>query len=181
MIEKLNKEGIKTCYYSFPSYATPTGKIIGLPYLGKPYLAQELVNLHIEEAKRKLQEKIKKRLKTTYKSYSNRRNIELPKKHYNEELIDEAFEVLAEEIGVGWFPEGAPNVDSKIASGYYAIDRAYNLPIINELLEDGNNVVIDRYMYSNMAHQGGKKETFDERKKFYEWDRYLEMEMYDLP
>lgn len=181
LIEKLNKEGIKTCYYSFPNYETPTGKIIGLPYLGKPYLAQELVNLHIEEAKIKLKEKIKKRLKATYKTYNKRRNIDLPKKHYNEELIDQAFEVLAEEIGIGWFSEGAPNVDSKIASGYYAIDRAYNLPIINELLEKGNNVILDRYIYSNMAHQGGKKESFEERKAFYEWDRKLEMEMYGLP
>ena len=100
---------------------------------------------------------------------------------YNEDLVNQAFMLLAEEMGVGWFPEGAPKVDPKYASGLYAGDRYYNLPKINEILESGENLVIDRYIYSNMAHQGGKIEDYEERQAMYEWNRVLEMELYKLP
>lgn len=161
LIESLNKEGIKTEYYSFPNYKCPTGKIIGLPYLGKSYLARDLVLEHTET--------VKMRLKEMYKD------------NYNEELVTKALSLVAEEIGVGWFPEGAPNVDAKVASAYYATDRAYNLPIMNSILESGTNLVVDRYMYSNMAHQGGKIADPEKRRELYEWDRKLEMEMFNLP
>ena len=161
LIENLNKKGIRTGYFSFPNYKSPSGKIVGLPYLGKPYLAEELVNSHTDEVKRRLKEKFQD--------------------SYNENLVNQAFSILAEEMGIGWFPEGAPNVDPRCASGLYAIDRLYNLPAINEILETGENLVIDRYMYSNMAHQGGKKHDEQERQSFYEWDQKLEMEMFGLP
>ena len=43
LIEKLNEKGAKAQYYSFPNYSSPTGKIVGLPYLGKPYLARDMI------------------------------------------------------------------------------------------------------------------------------------------
>ena len=36
LVERLKKEGKKCAYFSFPMYDTPTGKIVGGPYLGKP-------------------------------------------------------------------------------------------------------------------------------------------------
>ena len=38
LLKKLNSEGIKVEKFSFPNYQSPTGKIIGGPYLGKEYI-----------------------------------------------------------------------------------------------------------------------------------------------
>ena len=38
LCKRLNEMGIKCEKYSFPAYDTPTGKIIGGPYLGKSYI-----------------------------------------------------------------------------------------------------------------------------------------------
>ena len=108
-------------YFSFPNYDSPTGKIIGGPYLGKSYICD------------------------------------------------------------GWFKEGADAVDPKIASLYYAADRKYNIDKINQMLDDGYNVILDRYVYSNMAHQGGKIKDTNERHKMYKWLEQLEFDLLELP
>ncbi len=120
-IEKLNKEGIPVSKFSFPAYDTPTGRIIGGPYLGKSYICD------------------------------------------------------------GWFPEGAINVDPKVASLYYAADRKYNIAQIEERLNAGANVILDRYIYSNMAHQGGKISDPNERNEMYRWLEKLEFDLLGLP
>ena len=121
LIDRIRKIGLQIDRYSFPSYETPTGKIIGGPYLGK------------------------------------------------------------EHLGNGWFEEGASNVDPKVASLYYAADRKYNIHKIIWLLENGINVILDRYVYSNMAHQAGKLRKKDERLKMYEWLDNLEFKLLELP
>lgn len=121
LIEKLKKESIRIEKFSFPNYNSPTGKIIGGPYLGKNYICE------------------------------------------------------------GWFEEGAPNVDPKVSALYYAADRLYNIDKINFLLENGVNVILDRYVFSNMAHQGGKIENEKERNEMYEWLENLEFNLLNLP
>lgn len=86
-----------------------------------------------------------------------------------------------EHISEGWFPEGATNVDPKVASLYYAADRRYNIIQVNELLKKGVNVLLDRYVYSNMAHQGGKISDVNERRKMYEFIETLEFDLLELP
>lgn len=119
--EKLSRDGIICCYKSFPVYASPTGKIVGGPYLGKSYISE------------------------------------------------------------CWFPEGAINVDPKVASLYYAADRKYNIGEIEEILNRGSNVILDRYIYSNLAHQGGKIEDKEARYKMYDWLDKLEFGLLELP
>ncbi|MGE5456481.1 MAG: dTMP kinase [Ignavibacteriales bacterium] len=121
LIEKLRTMGIPVEKFSFPNYESPTGKIVGGPYLGKEYICD------------------------------------------------------------GWFEEGASNVDPKVASLYYAADRKYNIPIINELLNSGKNIILDRYVFSNMAHQGGKIHDTAERSKLYKWIEKLEFDLLELP
>lgn len=121
LIEKLKKESIRIEEFSFPNYNSPTGKIIGGPYLGKSYICE------------------------------------------------------------GWFEEGAPNVDPKVSALYYAADRLYNIDKINFLLDNGVNVILDRYVFSNMAHQGGKIENEKERNEMYEWLENLEFNLLNLP
>ena len=121
LIEKLKKENIRIEKFSFPNYNSPTGKIIGGPYLGKSYICE------------------------------------------------------------GWFEEGAPNVDPKVSALYYAADRLYNIDKIKFLLENGVNVILDRYVFSNMAHQGGKIGNEKERNEMYEWLENLEFNLLNLP
>ena len=40
LIDKLNKENIKAVYETFPMYDTPTGRIVGGAYLGKPEMSE---------------------------------------------------------------------------------------------------------------------------------------------
>lgn len=114
LCEKLNNIGIKTIRLSYPMYDTPTGKIIGGPYLGK------------------------------------------------------------ENIGDPLFEEGAGNVSYKVASCYFAADRKYNEKYIEENLNNGVNIILDRYIESNMAHQGGKILDINERHEAYQFIYDLE-------
>ena len=84
-------------------------------------------------------------------------------------------------IGECVFPEGADKVDPKVAALYYAADRRYNRQKILDLLEDGVDVVIDRYVESNMGHQGAKIFDKDERMKLYDNLSTLEYEFLELP
>ena len=121
LVEKLKELGIECQRLSFPMYETPTGRIVGGPYLGKSYICD------------------------------------------------------------GWFEEGAINVDPKVSSLYYAADRKYNIVKVEDLLDKGINVILDRYIYSNLAHQGGKIKSKKERLEMYEWLEKLEFELLSLP
>lgn len=121
LVERLKKEGKKVFEFTFPKYDSPTGKIVGGPYLGKSYICD------------------------------------------------------------GWFSEGAPNVDALVASAYYAADRRYNIGVINEHLNNGDIVICDRYVESNMAHQGGKIHNKEKRLNMYKKLDTLEFEIMELP
>ena len=121
LIKKLREEGYRVQNFSFPNYNSPTGKIIGGPYLGK-----------------------------------------------------EGFDPC-------YFEEGSSKVDPKVASLYYTADRKYNIDKILFLLDQGYNVILDRYIYSNMAHQGGKIEDKKEREAMYNWLDKLEFDLMELP
>lgn len=121
LIDKLRDGGIKVDKFAFPNYNSPTGKIVGGPYLGKDYICD------------------------TY------------------------------------FEEGPTNVDPMVAALYYAADRKYNINKITFLLDQGFNVILDRYIYSNMAHQGGKIFDEKEREEIYAWLETLEFDLLGLP
>ena len=80
-----------------------------------------------------------------------------------------------------WFKEGASNVDGLVSSLYYAADRKYNIKQIEALLNEGVNVILDRYTFSNMAYQGGKITTQEERFKFFKKMEVLEFDLLELP
>lgn len=121
LLEFLNSVGVKTKRFGFPMYDTPTGKIVGGPYLGKDYICD------------------------------------------------------------GYFPEGAANVDPKVASLYYAADRKYNISKITSALNKGYNVILDRYVESNMAHQAGKIKDPVEQSEMINWLDKLEYTFLELP
>ena len=67
------------------------------------------------------------------------------------------------------FDEGINKIPPKVAALYYAADRLYNIDKINELLDQGINVILDRYVESNMAYQASKLETVSERINLILW------------
>ena len=79
------------------------------------------------------------------------------------------------------FDEGAVNVDPMVASLYFAADRKYNIHHITNALDSGINVVVDRYVDSNLAHQGSKKQTEKEQDEMFEILEKLEYEILGLP
>ncbi len=78
-----------------------------------------------------------------------------------------------------WFKEGAVNVDARVASLYYAADRLYDKGNLEDLLKE-SHVILDRYIYSNMAHQGGKELDKDKRMALYKWLDELEFGFLNL-
>ena len=87
-----------------------------------------------------------------------------------------------EYLGEPYFEEGANNVDYKVASLYFAADRRYNyLNILKNELEKDKIVILDRYIESNMAHQGGKILDKNKRYAAYEFLDKLEYGLLELP
>ena len=79
------------------------------------------------------------------------------------------------------FKEGVNNIPPKVAALYYAADRAYNIDKINKLLDNGVNVILDRYVESNMAYQAAKFDDNYERINTLLWMEQLEFNLLDLP
>lgn len=120
LVKRLENDNQKVFRFSFPNYDSPTGKIVGGPYLGKKSICST------------------------------------------------------------WFKDSA-SLDPKIASLYYAADRRYNIEIIKEYLNKNYIVILDRYVTSNMAHQGCKLNSKEERLKLFKWIEILEYDLLELP
>lgn len=118
LAERLRSEGKTVAKFSFPFYSSPTGRIVGRPYLGKD--------------------------------------------------------------NNSYFEEGASHVDPYVASLYFAADRKYNQKIIEDALKNYDYVILDRYIYSNMAHQGCKLSN-EEQDDFFKFISVLEFDLLKLP
>lgn len=86
-----------------------------------------------------------------------------------------------EEISKSYFCDEVAELDPKIASLYYAADRKYNIGKVIEYVDKGYYVILDRYVTSNLAHQGGKLSDKDERFYMYQWIDKLEYWLLGLP
>lgn len=73
------------------------------------------------------------------------------------------------------------NLDPRIASTLYAADRFETKPIITEWLEEGRVVLLDRYVSSNMFHQGTKVKDDAELKELVAWLEKVEFGIFGLP
>lgn len=86
-----------------------------------------------------------------------------------------------EEMGPKMFEDCGAYVDPHVISLYYAADRKYNMPMIEEYLKKDYYVILDRYTTSNLAHQGSKIHDKDERFNMYQWIDKLEYWLLKLP
>ena len=67
------------------------------------------------------------------------------------------------------------------ASIYYAVDRFDASFKIREAIDKGKIVLANRYVGSNMGHQGAKIKTLSQRKKYFNWLYNLEFEIFNIP
>lgn len=75
----------------------------------------------------------------------------------------------------------AKNVSPYAASVFYAVDRFDASTKIKEYLREGKIVLADRYVSSNLAHQGGKINNKLDRNTFYDWVRNFEYKLFNIP
>jgi len=66
-------------------------------------------------------------------------------------------------------------------STYYAMDRYQASFKMREALESGKWVIANRYVGSNMGHQGGKIHDDEERKKYFTWLDDFEFSIMGIP
>jgi len=67
------------------------------------------------------------------------------------------------------------------ASIFYAVDRFDISPMIRNAINDGKIAVSNRYVGSNMGHQGAKIEDKKERVKYFNWLYELEYGILGIP
>lgn len=75
----------------------------------------------------------------------------------------------------------AEEVSAKQASLFYAIDRFAAKKQIEEWINEGNIVIANRYVASNMGHQGGKISDPVERQAYFDWNYELEYTIFTIP
>jgi dTMP kinase len=67
------------------------------------------------------------------------------------------------------------------ASMFFAIDRYAASKEIKSWLDQGMIVIANRYVGSNMGHQGGKIANRSEREAYFKWNYHLEYELFGIP
>ncbi|MBU0545843.1 deoxynucleoside kinase [Patescibacteria group bacterium] len=67
------------------------------------------------------------------------------------------------------------------ASILFAVDRYAFSKAIKDWIASGKIVVSNRYVGSNMGHQGGKIADHEERKKYFAWCDDLEFNIFGIP
>lgn len=81
---------------------------------------------------------------------------------------------------VAWF--GDPDkINPKVISMLYAADRLSAKEEMIEILSSGKHLILDRYVESNMAHQGGKETDSRKRTQMFEFVYKLEYGLLQLP
>lgn len=73
------------------------------------------------------------------------------------------------------------NLDPKIASTLYALDRFESSEDIRKHLDAGTTVIADRFTSANQIHQGGKINDVEERKRFLSWLERIEHGILRIP
>jgi dTMP kinase len=72
-------------------------------------------------------------------------------------------------------------VDPYVVALLYAGDRKDAAGIINQWLNDGKTILLDRYVYSNIAFQCAKLNRIDDQRKLRNWIYDLEFNYFGIP
>jgi dTMP kinase len=91
-------------------------------------------------------------------------------------LLFEAFKVPERAAHYNW-----ANVNPQVASMLYAMDRLESKQYLEDLIATHDVVIFDRYIDSNLLHQGGKFKTEQEMLEFAQWVYTIEHTILQLP
>ena len=117
--------------------------------------------------------------------------IELIKKYFEEHNLkyafvhfpiygdNEASSVIASYLR-GEFGD-IEKVDPVFVANMYAMDRFLYLPKLNALIQENDVVLLDRYVFSNMAFQGAKHKNALQASILREWIKDFEFGFLELP
>jgi len=72
-------------------------------------------------------------------------------------------------------------VNPIFVANIYAMDRFLYLPTLNKQLEENDVVLLDRYVFCNMAYQGAKHNTEIQSQIMRDWINELEFGFLELP
>ena len=72
-------------------------------------------------------------------------------------------------------------VDPVFVANMYAMDRFLHLPKLTQLMAENDVVLLDRYVFSNMAFQGAKHKNPTQQSILREWIYELEFGFLELP
>jgi len=72
-------------------------------------------------------------------------------------------------------------VHPQLVALLFAEDRHGAAPVMRKALEEGKTVLLDRYVYSNIAYQCAKLQDLQERRKLRDWIFNTEYGDFDLP
>ena len=72
-------------------------------------------------------------------------------------------------------------VHPQLVALLFAEDRHGAVPQMRDALESGKTVLLDRYVYSNIAYQCAKLQDRKERRQLRDWIFHTEYEVFDLP
>lgn len=81
----------------------------------------------------------------------------------------------------GEYGESADDINPYIGSLFYALDRFDASSNIRRALDDGKIVLMNRYVGSNMAHQGTKFDNSKQRQGFFLWLDNIEYQTLGVP
>lgn len=73
------------------------------------------------------------------------------------------------------------SVNPYLVALIYAHDRREAVPLLNQWLGNGEIVILDRYLFSNIAFQCAKVDDITDRKELREWIYNLEINQHMLP
>lgn len=72
-------------------------------------------------------------------------------------------------------------IGPKLASLFYALDRFVVKKEMKAALAEGKIIVCNRYVASNLAHQGSKIEIAEDRPRFFAWEEEIEYGTCGIP
>lgn len=73
------------------------------------------------------------------------------------------------------------DLDPRLSSILFAGDRYESRDVLMGWLDEGKNVILDRYVTANMLHQGAKIENAGDRGAFLLWLERLEYDVFKMP
>lgn len=72
-------------------------------------------------------------------------------------------------------------LNPKYLATLFAADRFESKKQIDEWIAEGRIIIFDRYVSSNMLHQGSKIDDIDKREEFFRWVEHVEYEIFGMP